>query len=74
MRNTYDTRLEGYRIDALKAAKDLKYGKDVIKAIESAGAIGEIERIMRAARLKESDVSRIQRRQFDGTGSNSMQH
>ena len=38
------------KIEAVKAAKDLYYGKDVIRAIENATTTGEISRIMINAR------------------------
>lgn len=65
-----DTDFLGYRIDAVKAAKDLHYGDDVVKAINEAKSIGEIERIMRSARLRQSGgEKRTERWQYDGTGN-----
>lgn len=42
-----------YKKQALKAAKDLFYGKDVIRRINDATTISEIDRIMRSARKGE---------------------
>lgn len=67
MREAYDTDFSRYRLDAAKAAKDLIYGDEIVAEIKAAKTIGEIERIMRAARLERSDEKRISRRQFDGT-------
>ena len=39
-----------YRKDAIKAAKELKYGSNVIQKIKEAKNDAEIERIMNAAR------------------------
>ena len=41
-----------YRKDALNAAKDLGYGKEVIEAIRNAETKDEISRIMTSARMK----------------------
>ena len=42
-----------YRDNAIKAAKDLKYGKDVIERIKTAKTEAEIERIMINARKEK---------------------
>lgn len=41
------------KIDAIKAAKDFNYGKDVYEALETAKTLGEINRIMATARHKK---------------------
>ena len=41
-----------YRKNAIRAAKDLKYGEDVVKRIEQAKTDSEIQRIMTSARRK----------------------
>ena len=41
-----------YRKDALKAAKDLGYGEEVIQQIKNAKTDDEISRIMASARMK----------------------
>ena len=55
---------DNYKIQAVKAAKDLGYGNEVIKRIKAAKTDNEIERIMREARTKkqyeeESWVNRV---------------
>lgn len=42
-----------YRALAIKAAKDLGYGKEAIEQIEAAKNDAEIDRIMRSARHKQ---------------------
>jgi len=44
--------LKVYREQAIKAAKDLRYGQDVILHIKQAKTINEITRIMASAREK----------------------
>lgn len=46
--------LKDYRSQAVRAAKDFGYGKEVNDKIKKAKTEGEIERIMRTAR-KEKD-------------------
>lgn len=43
---------DNYKLQAVKAAKDLDYDKDVIKRLKAAKSENEIERIMREARTK----------------------
>lgn len=43
---------EAYREDAIKAAKDFRYGDDVIEALKEAKTIGQMEKIMVTARHK----------------------
>lgn len=47
------TQTETYRHQAITAAKDLCYGKEVLDRLKAAKTIGEIDRIMRAARKKK---------------------
>lgn len=42
-----------YRNDAIKAARDLRYGQDVIDKIKAAKTDAEIDRIMRKARYEK---------------------
>ena len=44
--------LKNAKSRAIKAAKDLFYGDDVVESIEKASSIGEIEHIMVSARRK----------------------
>lgn len=44
--------LKNAKSRAVKAAKDLFYGDDVVNAIENATTVGEIEHIMVSARRK----------------------
>ena len=39
-----------YKRQAIKAAKDLKYGDEVVEKLKKAKTEGEIDRIMKAAR------------------------
>lgn len=41
-----------FRKQAIKAAKDLLYGEEVIKALKNAKTESEIDRIMKTARKK----------------------
>jgi len=50
MKLKFETPLDGVKYEAKKAAKDLCYGKDVIKDIERAESEGEVTRIMINAR------------------------
>lgn len=43
---------DNYKLQAVKAAKDLGYDKDDIKRLKAAKSENEIERIMREARTK----------------------
>ena len=43
---------DNYKLQAVKAAKDLGYNSDVIKRLKAAKTENEIERIMREARTK----------------------
>lgn len=45
--------LKNAKSRAVKAAKDLFYGDDVVDAIENATTVGEIEHIMVSARRKD---------------------
>ena len=47
------TELELYRRRSIRAAKDFCYGTGVVESIEAAKTIGEIERIMVAARKRK---------------------
>lgn len=42
--------LETFRRQAIKAARDFHYGKDVIQKLKDAKTEGEIDRIMKNAR------------------------
>lgn len=44
--------LKNAKSRAVKAAKDLFYGDDVVESIEKASSVGEIEHIMVSARNK----------------------
>ena len=48
--SNYAPKNKTYRADALKAAKELGYGDEVIRRIKNAKTDGEIERIMVTAR------------------------
>ena len=48
-----DDTLKVVKHDAINAAKDFDYGKDVYKALEAAKSHGEINRIMATARHKK---------------------
>ena len=48
--SNYTPKNKTYRADALKAAKELGYGDEVIRRIKNAKTDGEIERIMVTAR------------------------
>lgn len=47
--------LENYRKDAITAAIDLTYSKDVIYQLEKATTVSQIGNIMKQARLDSSD-------------------
>ena len=47
--------LELYRKQAITAAKELLYGNVVVNNIKNAGSVGEIERILIAARKNMKD-------------------
>lgn len=49
------TPISEYRSQAKKAAKDLRYGDDVIQAIKNAKSEAEIARIMKTARERSFD-------------------
>lgn len=49
-REEYAERFSNYKREAIRAAKDLLYKKDVIKKLENAGSESEIEHIMCSAR------------------------
>ena len=48
--STYKPEHKSYKADALKAAKELGYGDDVIRRLRNAKTDGEVERIMVTAR------------------------
>lgn len=50
MSNEVESGLKSYKKEATEAAYDLFYGSKVIKEIEEATTIGQIDRIMRTAR------------------------
>ena len=46
---------KAYKKDAMDAARDLKYGKEVISMIKAAKTEAEIQRVMVTARHKQLD-------------------
>ena len=52
----YESEIEGYRAFAMRAAKELKYGKEVIQRLEEATTDDEIYRIMKNSREKIEDL------------------
>lgn len=50
-----DEEFKTYRKDAIRAAKDLRYGDDVVNKIKSAATEAEIQRVMVTARHKQLD-------------------
>jgi hypothetical protein len=48
-----------YRHDAIKAAKELQYGKAVITQIKNAQSDSEITRIMKTARNKKFKMDEV---------------
>lgn len=52
MSSNRENDIRSFKIHAIKAAKDFRYGDDVIKRIRTAKSEGEVSRIMQTARHK----------------------
>ena len=52
VQNNNDT-FKAYKSEAIKAAKDLGYGTEILEKLENAKTDGEIQRLMIAARHKK---------------------
>lgn len=48
-----ESELKLYKKQAIKAAKDLMYGKEVVEKVEAASTIADIDRIMKNARKEK---------------------